>query len=158
MLADSLAVTGLSKGLGLKRSGTELTILNQTDLGQNCRKKDTAFRTNLTSDIPCYQRLGKKRLGSTGGGKTTMHFNGSTENIELLLQMVISVNQLSIYGAVADMFEELAVGQKAPVKPAAPGQLDKVEILAPPRLAEYEQRFEKCQKTRSYPNYAPKQV
>ena len=35
-----------------------------------------------------------------------MHFNGSTQNIELLLQMVISVNQRSLYGAVADMIEE----------------------------------------------------
>ena len=35
--------------------------------------------------------------------------------------MVISVNQLSIFEAVADMIEELPDGQKAPVKPAAPG-------------------------------------
>ena len=43
--------------------------------------------------------------------------------------MVISVNQLSIYGAVADMIEELPVGQRAVEKPNAPGQLDKVKIL-----------------------------
>ena len=49
--------------------------------------------------------------------------------------MVISVNQLSIHGAVADMIEELPVGQKAPGKPAAPGQLDKQEIIAQPPLA-----------------------
>ena len=71
--------------------------------------------------------------------------------------MVISVNQVSIYGAVADMIEELPVGQKALVNPAAPGQLDKEEILAQPPsgevqaneeregnlLQEYEQRFAK---------------
>ena len=33
MLKDSLAVIGLSKGLDLRRSGTELTIANQMDLG-----------------------------------------------------------------------------------------------------------------------------
>ena len=79
------------------------------------------------------------------------------QNIELLLQMVISVKQLSIHGAVADMIEELPVGQKAPGKPTAPGQLDKQEILTQPLLAEmqaneerqgnllqeHEQRFEK---------------
>ena len=71
--------------------------------------------------------------------------------------MVIAVNQLGIYGAVADMIEELPIGQKAVGKPKAPSQLDKVEILTQPPLAEmqateerqgnllqkYEQRFEK---------------
>ena len=83
--------------------------------------------------------------------------------------MVISVNQLSIYGAVADMIAELPVGQRAVEKPEAPGKLDKVEILTQPPLAkmqaneerqgnllqEYEQRY---LKTRSYRDYAPKQV
>ena len=38
--------------------------------------------------------------------------------------------QLSIYGAVADMIEELPVGQRAVVKPKAPDQLDKMYDLA----------------------------
>ena len=57
--------------------------------------------------------------------------------------------------------------------PLASGQMDKQEIIAQPPLAElqaneerqgnllqeYEQRFEKLsEKTRSYPDYAPKQV
>ena len=71
--------------------------------------------------------------------------------------MVISVNQLSFYGAVADIIEELPVGQRALGKPAASGQLDKQEIITHLPLAEvqaneerqgnllkeYEQRFEK---------------
>ena len=91
-----------------------------------------------------------------GGGNTSIHFNGSTKNIELLLQMVISVNQLSLYGAVADMVAELPVGQRGSGKPKAPGQLDKQEILTQrpiPEwqaneerqgnpLQEYEERFE----------------
>ena len=36
---------------------------------------------------------------SKGHGKESIHFNGSEENIELLLRMVISANQLSVYGA-----------------------------------------------------------
>ena len=47
--------------------------------------------------------LERGELRSKESGKKSIHFNGSTQNIELLLQMVISVNQLSIYGAVADM-------------------------------------------------------
>ena len=46
--------------------------------------------------------------------------------------MVISVNQLSLYGAVSEKSEELPVGQRAVGKPKAQGQLDKVEILTQP--------------------------
>ena len=38
----------------------------------------------------------------------------NAKHIGLLLHMVISVNQLSIYGAVADMIVELPFGQRAP--------------------------------------------
>ena len=41
-------------------------------------------------------------LRSKGHGKKFIHFNGSEENIELLFRTVISANQLSVYGAVAD--------------------------------------------------------
>ena len=43
--------------------------------------------------------LVRGELRSKESGNKSIHFNGSTQNIELLLQMVISVNQLSIYGA-----------------------------------------------------------
>ena len=76
------------------------------------------------------------REDNKGGGKTTTHFNGGTQNIELLLQMVISVNQLSLYGAAVDMIEETPVGRRAPGNPVASGQLDKPEILTQPPLAE----------------------
>ena len=40
----------------------------------------------------CTSPLERGQLRSKGGGKTTIHFNGRTENIELLFQMVISVS------------------------------------------------------------------
>ena len=55
----------------------------------------------------CTSPLERGQSRSKGGGKTTIHFDGSTENIELLLQLVISVNQFSLYGAVVDMIEEV---------------------------------------------------
>ena len=33
---------------------------------------------------------------SEGGGKKTIHYNGSEETVELILRTVISVNQLSV--------------------------------------------------------------
>ena len=41
-------------------------------------------------------------LRSEGGGTKSIHFNGSDENIELLLRTISSANQLSVYGAIAD--------------------------------------------------------
>ena len=46
-------------------------------------------------------------LGSTRYGKKSTQFNENEGNIELLLRTVISVNQLSIYGAIADLCKEL---------------------------------------------------
>ena len=46
-------------------------------------------------------------MKSKGGGKKTIHHNGSEETVELILRTIISVNQLSIYGAVADLCNKL---------------------------------------------------
>ena len=56
--------------------------------------------------------------------------NGSNENNELLLRTVISVNQLSVYGAIADLCNELPKYLRAPVKLAATDHLEKMEIPA----------------------------
>ena len=44
-------------------------------------------------------------LKSKGGGRKSTHFNGSDENIELLVRTVICANQLSINVAIADLCE-----------------------------------------------------
>ena len=49
----------------------------------------------------------KGELRSKGGGKKSIHFNGSHENIELLLRTVISANQLSVYGSTEDFCNEV---------------------------------------------------
>ena len=49
--------------------------------------------------------------------------------------MVISVNQLSLYGAVADMLAELPVDQRAAEKPVVSSQPDKQEIITQRPLA-----------------------
>ena len=52
--------------------------------------------------------LERGELRSKRKGKKSIHFNGREANIELILRTVISVNQLSIYGAVADLCKELS--------------------------------------------------
>ena len=128
ILKDSLAVIGLSQGLDLKEVVRNLQFQTRWILEPNCRDR--------SSGISWYQCLGEMRFKKLRKWKEVNTLQGSTKNIELLLQMVISVNQLSICGSAADMIEELPVCQKAPGRPAAPGQLDKREILKQPPLAE----------------------
>ena len=55
----------------------------------------------------------RAELRSKEKGNKSIHFNGSEENIELILRTIVSVNQLSIYGAVADLCRELSKASKA---------------------------------------------
>ena len=45
-------------------------------------------------------------LRSKGGGKLSMHFCADGGTIETVFRTIISVNQLTIYGAVSDLCEE----------------------------------------------------
>ena len=45
-------------------------------------------------------------LKSKGGGKLSIHFCADWDTIETVFRTIISVNQLSIYGAVSDLCEE----------------------------------------------------
>ena len=47
--------------------------------------------------------LARGELRSKAKEKKSIHFNGSEENIEMILRTIISANKLSIYGAVADL-------------------------------------------------------
>ena len=66
---------------------------------------------------------------SKGGCKKTIHFNGCGQSVELILRTVISANQLSIYGAVADMCTEVSRDTIASGKPEAHDPLETMEIL-----------------------------
>ena len=50
--------------------------------------------------------LSRGKLKSTGHGKLSSHFGVTQETIETIFRMIVSANQLSLYGAVAEMCEE----------------------------------------------------
>ena len=50
--------------------------------------------------------LSRGRLKSKGHGKLSIHFCADLETIETIFRIIISVNQLSLHGAVAEMCEE----------------------------------------------------
>ena len=50
--------------------------------------------------------LSRGQLRSKGGGKLSIHYCADGDTIETVFRTIISVNQLSLYGAVAEMCEE----------------------------------------------------
>ena len=70
-------------------------------------------------------------LRNTGGGRTTVHFTACNENIQSLL----NVNQISLYGAVADLIKELPEDQKVPGRLVAEDPTEQ-EILTQPPFAQ----------------------
>ena len=97
---------GHSSDLDQKRSGVLLVKVNHKENGtesqnwwwSNSEKADTQF------SVPRVLCLGT--LKSRGGGKLSTHFCADGGTIENVFRTIISVNQLSIYGAVSDLCEE----------------------------------------------------
>ena len=50
--------------------------------------------------------LSRGQLRSKGHGKLSIHFGATQETIETIFRMIVSANQDSPYGAVAEMCEE----------------------------------------------------
>ena len=70
--------------------------------------------------------LSRRTLQSKGGGKLAMHFCADGDTIETVFRTIISVNQLSIYGAVSDLCDEYSVCQARTGRPVLAGQSDPV--------------------------------
>ena len=104
-------------------------------------------------------------------GESRSKRSGSTQSIELLLQMVISVNQLSLFGTVADMTNHQLVRELRRNPLHQVNWINKkflhnlLSQKCMPMKSDTEtcgkftrNDLRNCQKTRSYPDYAPKQV
>ena len=100
---------------------------------QTAEKMLLNFEKSGHPKFRCTSALEKGQLRSKGRGKTTIHFTACEENVQLLLEMVVSVNQLSLYGAIADMIQGLSEDQVAPGRPVASDQTEQ-EILIQPSI------------------------
>ena len=68
--------------------------------------------------------LSRGTLKSKGGGKLSIHFCADGDTIETVFRTIISVNQLSIYGAVSGLCEECKTCQARTGRHALAGQSD----------------------------------
>ena len=50
--------------------------------------------------------LSRGQLKSKGKGKVSIHFSADTDTVDTIFRIILSVNQLSVYGAVAAICEE----------------------------------------------------
>ena len=55
--------------------------------------------------------LSRGKLKSKGHGKLSIHFTADYSTIETIFRIIVSANQLSLYGAVANMCEEFETHQ-----------------------------------------------
>ena len=68
--------------------------------------------------------LSRETLKSKEGGKLSIHFCADGDTIETVLRTIISVNQLSIDGAVSDVCEEYGTCQTSTGRPVVAEQSD----------------------------------
>ena len=68
--------------------------------------------------------MSRGKLKSKGGGQLSIHFCADEGTIETVLRTIISVNQLSIYGAVSDLCEEYGTCQTRTGRPVVARQSD----------------------------------
>ena len=66
--------------------------------------------------------LSRGTLKSKGGGKLSIHFCADQGTIETVFRTIISVNQLSIYGAVSNLCEECKTCHVRTGRPVVAGQ------------------------------------
>ena len=77
---------------------------------ENKTKWRQEFCWNLAeSGCPIFRAaspLSRGRLKSKGHGKLSIHYAADQETIETIFRIIVSANQRSLYGAVAEMCEE----------------------------------------------------
>ena len=66
--------------------------------------------------------LSRGRLKSKGHGNLSIHYAAVQETIEIILRTIVSANQLSLYGAIAEICEEYEILYERTVRTVMMGQ------------------------------------
>ena len=74
--------------------------------------------------------LSRGQLKSKGHGKLSIHHAADQETIETILRIIVSANQLSLYGAVAEICEEYESLHERTVRPVVRGQSISTLVLS----------------------------
>ena len=74
--------------------------------------------------------LSRGRLRSEGDGKVSIHYCADLETIKTVFRTIISKNQISLYGAIAEMCEEYETLHDRTVRPVVMGQSSPSFVLS----------------------------
>ena len=74
--------------------------------------------------------LSRGQLKSKGHGKLSIHFAADLETIETIFRIIVSANQLSLYGAIAEICEECETFHERMVRPVVMGQSSSSLVLS----------------------------
>ena len=116
---------GHSSDLDQKRSGILVTL--DRPRGEWDRVAESMMIKLRESGHPVFRTtrpLSRGTLKSKGGGKLSIHFCADGGTIETVFRTIISVNQLSIYGAVSNLCDEYSSCQARTERPVLAGQSD----------------------------------
>ena len=98
---------GHSKDPDQKRNGILLMVADHKEnVTESLLLKMIKFGESGHPVFRATSPLSRGTLKSRGGGKLSIHFCADGETIETVFRTIISVDQLSIYGAVSDVCEE----------------------------------------------------
>ena len=82
------------------------------------------------SNFPCYDPLSRGRLRSKGRVKLSIHYAADLETVETIFRIIVSANQLSLYGAVAEICEEYESLHERTGRPVVMGQSSSSLVLS----------------------------
>ena len=91
-------------------------------MGQNYRKDDGDSRRKRRPSLSSHESIVQRSAQEQGGGKLSIHYCADPATIETAFRTITSVNQLSLYGAVAEMCEEYESFHDRTEKPVGRGQ------------------------------------
>ena len=94
--------------LVLKRSGTLWKRIVHKEFWDHIAKKTLLKFAESGCPISAlrHHSLSRGQLKSKGHGKLSIHHSADLETIQTIFRITVSANQLSLYGAVAEMCEE----------------------------------------------------
>ena len=108
--------------LVLKRSGILLKRTVHKEFGTIAERMLLEFAESGCPIFRATTSLSRGQLKSKGHDKLFFHFAGNQETIETFFRMIVSANQLSLYGAVAEICEEYESLHERTGRPVVMGQ------------------------------------
>ena len=117
--------------LVLKRSGTVSVKTVHKECGTIWLKR--MLLEFAESDCPIFRAtspLSRGQLKSKGHGKLSIHYAADLETVETIFRIIVSANQLSLYGAVAEICEEYESLHERTGRPVVMGQSSSSLVLS----------------------------